>query len=54
METSALYGFGKLLDHECLTICAILANRATKRYSKTHKKTIASMITYVLEQLNNE
>lgn len=54
METSALYGFGKLLDHECLTICAILANRATKRYSKNHKKTIASMITYVLEQLNND
>lgn len=54
METAALYGFGKLLDHECLTICAILANRATKRYSKNKKITIASMITYVLEKLNNE
>src|ERR1700758_5452605 len=27
METSALYGLGKLLGHNCLTVCVIIANR---------------------------
>lgn len=34
METSALYGLGKLLGHECLSICVIIANRMRKEFTK--------------------
>ena len=54
METAALYGLGKLLGHQCLTICAILANRIRQQYSKNHKKTISEMIPFVLERLTHE
>ena len=40
METSALYYLGKSLGHNTLTICAIIANRLTKEYSKDYKKTV--------------
>ena len=54
METAALYGLGKLLGHQCLTICAILANRIKQQYSKDHKKTVSEMIPFVLERLTHE
>lgn len=54
METAALYGLGSLLDHRCLTICAIIANRIRKEYSKDYKKTVSRMIAFVLERLSNE
>ena len=53
METAALYGLGKLLGHQCLTICAILANRIQKKYSKNYKKTISEMIPFILERLTH-
>ena len=51
METSALYGLGKMLGHNTCTICAIIANRITKTYSKDYKKTVDKMIQIVLERL---
>ena len=54
METAALYGLGKLLGHQCLTICAILANRIKQQYSKDHKKTVSELIPFVLERLSHE
>lgn len=51
METSALYGLGKLLGHECCTICAIIANRVLKGYSKDYKAAIERLIVLVLERL---
>ena len=53
METAALYGLGKLLDHRCLTICAIIANRIQQQYSKDYKKTVSEMIPFVLERITN-
>ena len=38
METSALYGLGKLMGHNCLTLCTILANRATNKRSNNYKR----------------
>jgi len=54
METSALYGLGKLLGHNTLTICAIIANRFTKKYSKDYKKTVAELVELVLNRLSKE
>jgi len=51
METSALYGLGKLLGHECFTICAIVANRVSMQYSKDYKKAINNLIDLVLQRL---
>ncbi|HTL81865.1 MAG TPA: nucleoside phosphorylase [Bacteroidia bacterium] len=51
METSALYGLGKLLGHNCCTICAIIANRVARQYSKDYKQTVNMLIRYVLERM---
>lgn len=51
METSALYGLGRLLGHNCLTVCAIIANRVKREYSKDYHPTIEKLITTVLERL---
>jgi uridine phosphorylase len=44
METSALYGLGKLLDHNCLTVCVIIANRVRKEFSKDYNKSVNKMV----------
>lgn len=51
METSALFGLGKALGHECATVCAIIANRYRKEYSKNHDLTIENLIAFLLERL---
>jgi uridine phosphorylase len=51
METSALYGLGKLLGHETCTICAIIANRVAKKYSKDYHPAVENLIQLVLERL---
>jgi uridine phosphorylase len=51
METSALFGLGKALGHECATVCAIIANRFKKKYSKNHDRTIDELIMFLLERL---
>jgi len=53
METSALFGLGKLLGHNCSTICLILANRYHKTYIKDYPKAIDELIRYVLQRLTN-
>jgi len=51
METSALYAMGKMLGHNTLTICTILANRMSETYSKDPKKTINRLVQLVLDRL---
>lgn len=51
METSALYALGKILGHQCLTICAIIANRVRKEYSSDYKNTIDQLIKQTLDRL---
>jgi len=53
METSALYGLGKLLGHNTLTVCAIIANRPLNSFSDDHQKPIDELIRLVLERLTN-
>lgn len=49
METSAIYGLGKLLGHHCLAVNAIVANRVKKEFSKDAKTTIENLIKKFLE-----
>lgn len=51
METSALYGLGALMGHEMMTICALIANRATGDYNGSHKKVVKDLIALVLETI---
>jgi uridine phosphorylase len=49
METSAIYGLGKLLGHNCLAINAIVANRIKKDFSKDGKATVEKLIVKFME-----
>ena len=52
METAAIYGLGKLLGHECLSLNAIIANRATGTFSEDPYKAVDELIAYTLEKLS--
>lgn len=51
METSAIYGLGKLLGHNCLSLNAIIANRAVGEFSSDPEKTVNELIAYTLDKL---
>ena len=51
METSALYFLGRSLGHNTLTICVILGNRISKKYSTHPMNTIDELINKVLKNL---
>jgi uridine phosphorylase len=51
METSALYGLGKLLNHNCLTVCVIIANRVRKEFTSDYKKSVEILIENCLNKL---
>ncbi|MCA0430486.1 MAG: nucleoside phosphorylase [Bacteroidetes bacterium] len=51
METSALYGLGKLLNHNCLTVCVIIANRVRKEFTNDYKKSVEILIENCLDKL---
>ena len=53
METSALYGLGKSLGHNVLTICAIIANRVTEDYSADHHKPVGKLIELLLDRFTS-
>jgi uridine phosphorylase len=51
MECSAIYGLSKLLNHNAITICNIIANRIRGEYSKDYKESVKELILKVLERL---
>jgi uridine phosphorylase len=53
METSAIYGLGKLLGHHCLSLSAIVANRVEKTFSKDGAAAVQKLIGKTLEILTN-
>ena len=44
MESSAIFGLGKLLGHECLSINVVVANRVVQQYSKDSNAAVEKMI----------
>ena len=44
METSGIYGLGKLLGHHCLSLNVVVANRVTKEFTKDHAAAMESLI----------
>lgn len=53
MECSAIYGLSKLLGHEALTICLIIANRIKKEANADYHESMETLITLVLERLTS-
>lgn len=54
METSAIYGLGKLLGHECLSVNVIVANRVLQQFSKDSNAAVERLIKKALEVLSRE
>ena len=53
METSAIYGLGRLLGHQCLSLNVIVANRVAKQFSKDGKAAVDNLIKTSLEIIEN-
>lgn len=52
METSAIYGMGKILGHHCLSLSAIVANRISKEFSKDGGAAVEKLIVKTLENIS--
>jgi uridine phosphorylase len=52
MESSAIYGLSKLMGHKALTICAIIANRATLEANENYHLFLKKLVEYILEKLS--
>lgn len=50
MESSAIYGLSKLLGHNALTICLIIANRVTMDANDNYKPYMKKLIEYILNK----
>lgn len=53
METSGIYGLGKLLGHHCLSLSAIVANRIQKQFSKDSAAAVDTLIRKTLEIISS-
>jgi uridine phosphorylase len=49
METSAIYGMGRILGHQCLSLSAIVANRVSKEFSKDGAAAVENLINTALK-----
>lgn len=51
METSAIYGLGRLMGHQCLSLNVVVANRVTKTFSADGSKAVTNLIENALEKI---
>ena len=51
MESSAIYGLGKMLGHQCISLNVIVANRILKEFSKDSAKAVDELIKYSLDRI---
>ena len=51
METAGIYGLGRVLGHDCLSVNTIIANRALKTFSKDSHQAVEHVIQKTLEIL---
>jgi uridine phosphorylase len=53
METSGIYGLGKLLGHHCLSLSAIVANRVRKEFSKDSAAAVDRLIRKAIDIISS-
>ena len=51
MECSAIYGLSRLLGHQAITVCVIIANRVTREASGNYKPVMEQLVELVLDKL---
>ena len=54
MESSALFGLAQLLGHQAVTLCAVIANRASLEFTEDYKGIVNKLIKFTLEHLCSE
>ena len=54
METAAIYGLGKALQHNCLSLSAIVANRIHKNFSADGFAVVKKLIIKTLEIISEK
>lgn len=53
MESSAIYGLSKLMNHKALTVCVVIGNRVTGEFLNDYKPAIRELAAQVLEGLSS-
>lgn len=53
MESSAIYGLSKLLGHNALTVCLIIANRVSLTANENYRSEMERLIEKVLKNLSS-
>jgi len=53
MESSAIYGLSKLLNHRALTVCLVIANRVTGEFLTDYKPAMKTLVKQVLDALSS-
>ncbi len=53
METSAIFGFSHLMEHEALTVCLIIANRPKGTFLNDYHPQMRQLVGTVVERLAN-
>jgi uridine phosphorylase len=51
MESSALFALSRLLGHESVTICAVIANRITRKFIGNYESVIENLIKFTLDNI---
>jgi uridine phosphorylase len=51
MESSALYGLSRLLGHDAVTLCVIIANRVTEKFAPNYQPYMEKLIKTTLDRL---
>ena len=52
MESSAIYGLSKLLNHKALTVCVVIGNRVTGEFLNDYKPAVKALAQSVLDALS--
>jgi len=53
MESSALYGLSKLLNHRALTVCVVIGNRVTGEFLTDYKPAVKALVQHVLDAISS-
>ncbi|MFS4457373.1 nucleoside phosphorylase [Maribacter sp. 2304DJ31-5] len=51
MESSAMYGLARMLGHNAVAICLIIANRLNKNANQNYRDEVKKLIEYVLDKI---
>lgn len=54
MESSAIYGLSKMLGHEALAICLLIANRIAHKANESYHEEMKKLIALVLQRLTTD